>query len=139
MMTGCLCEYLEMPCRSYSHGNWPSSVCLLAHSGGVLLQGFVDRKTGKAELTFLADFFFTAGPLYKASHFFLQHVMKEWKLMQGSCIVSYVALSSACQHDFSVMMQAPPLVVTTLLTTESVQGDVQGGTGKRMDERGFAK
>lgn len=63
------------------------------------LEGFVDRKTGRAELTFLADFLFTAGPLYKA----------------------------------------PPLVVTTLLTTESVQGDVQGGTGKRMDEQGFAK
>ncbi|EIE27029.1 hypothetical protein COCSUDRAFT_83588 [Coccomyxa subellipsoidea C-169] len=31
------------------------------------LEGFVDRKTGKAELTFLADFLFTAGPLYKAN------------------------------------------------------------------------
>ncbi|KAK9916952.1 hypothetical protein WJX75_009171 [Coccomyxa subellipsoidea] len=63
------------------------------------LEGWVDRKSGKAELTFLADFMFTAGPLYKA----------------------------------------PPLVVTTLLTTETVKGDVQGGTGKRMDEDGFAK
>ena len=31
------------------------------------LQGFVDRKTGVAELTFMADFMFTAGPLYKVS------------------------------------------------------------------------
>ena len=27
-------------------------------------QGYIDRSTGKAELTFLADFMFTAGPLY---------------------------------------------------------------------------
>ena len=31
----------------------------------LVVQGFVDRKTGVAELTFLADFMFTAGPLYK--------------------------------------------------------------------------
>ena len=28
------------------------------------LQGYIDRSTGKAELTFLANFMFTAGPLY---------------------------------------------------------------------------
>ncbi len=32
-----------------------------------VLQGYVDRSTGKAELTFLADFMFTAGPLYAVS------------------------------------------------------------------------
>ncbi|CAK0735881.1 hypothetical protein CVIRNUC_000655 [Coccomyxa viridis] len=63
------------------------------------LEGYIDRKTGKAELTFLADFMFTAGPLYSA----------------------------------------PPLVVTTNLTTESVQGKTQGGQGQRMDQDGFAK
>ena len=37
------------------------------------------------------------------------------------------------------MMQAPPLVVITNLTTESVQGKTQGGQGRRMDKDGFAK
>jgi hypothetical protein len=31
------------------------------------MQGYIDRSTGKAELTFLADFMFTAGPLYAVS------------------------------------------------------------------------
>ena len=36
-------------------------------------------------------------------------------------------------------LQAPPLVVTTNLTTESVQGKTQGGRGSRMDKNGYTK
>lgn len=36
-------------------------------------------------------------------------------------------------------VQAPPLVVTTNLTTESVQGRTQGGQGSRMDKEGYTK
>jgi len=36
-------------------------------------------------------------------------------------------------------LQAPPLVVTTNLTTESVQGKTQGGQGSRMDKNGVTR
>ena len=46
-----------------------------------MVQGYVDRSTGKAELTFLADFMFTAGPLYSVSTLLLwAHFMQEFAL-----------------------------------------------------------
>ena len=35
--------------------------------------------------------------------------------------------------------QAPALLVTTHLTTETVKGESLGGTGSRLDEQGCAK
>jgi hypothetical protein len=54
----------------------------------------VDRKSGKAELTFLADFMFTAGPLYKVSLAFLEveHFMGKTALYCASAIFLHVAI-----------------------------------------------
>ncbi|KAL3681710.1 hypothetical protein R1sor_024666 [Riccia sorocarpa] len=60
------------------------------------LEGYLERRTGKVELNFLANFYFTIGPIYRA----------------------------------------PPLVVNTVLTTETVQGAIRGGKGKRLDSTG---
>ena len=51
------------------------------------------------ELNFLAKFYFSAGPIYKA----------------------------------------PPLLVTTVLTTESSKGVTRSGQGKRMDDQGVCR
>lgn len=55
--------------------------------------------SGQVELNFLAKFYFSAGPIYKA----------------------------------------PPLLVTTVLTTESSKGVTRGGQGERMDAQGVCR
>jgi len=60
------------------------------------LEGTIDPETGIAQLDFLAQFEFTAGPLYSA----------------------------------------PPLVVSTTLTTEESAGELRQGKGKRLSADG---
>ncbi|CAM6036787.1 unnamed protein product [Sphagnum compactum] len=60
------------------------------------LEGIIDKASGKVELKFQAQFFFSAGNLYRP----------------------------------------PPLLVNTLLTTESAQGEIRGGQGSRLDSKG---
>jgi len=60
------------------------------------LEGIIDKASGKVEMRFQAQFFFSAGNLYRP----------------------------------------PPLLVNTLLTTESAQGEIRGGQGSRLDSKG---
>ena len=63
------------------------------------LSGTIDPETGEANLDFLAEFKFTAGPLYTA----------------------------------------PPLVVSTKLTTGESSGPIRSGVGERLNAQGKAK
>ena len=100
-----------------------------------------------AELTFLADFMFTAGPLYSVSPSLLFPSGSACSAFTCCFIDEKAGFMSdiKCYHWYGQRwepahaVQAPPLVVTTNLTTESVQGRTQGGQGSRMDKNGFTK
>ena len=90
------------------------------------VQGEINRATGEAALEFIANFMFTAGPIYKVS-------------LQGA--MSFVSEAKCAYiHDSSSFdLQAPPLYVVTHLTTEEVQGTRRHGNGSRLDANGFSR
>lgn len=56
-------------------------------------------------------------------------------------MIEQVELNFKAKFFFSTgrLYRPPPLVVDTLLTTESAQGVIRGGTGSRMDADGNCK
>jgi hypothetical protein len=53
-------------------------------------------------------------------------------------VVLQVELKFQAQFFFSAgnLYRPPPLLVNTLLTTESAQGEIRGGQGSRLDSKG---
>ena len=94
------------------------------------MQGEINRATGEAALEFVANFMFTAGPIYKVCCVRMLPVSFSF-VPESKCAVY---IRAAPLH-----MQAPPLYVVTHLTTEEVQGTRRHGNGSRLDANGFSR